>query len=82
MFYNLTHKEVIMKYLFVLVLFISVSVAQTKYEYGNIDMHGGKKESLVEKKNQKFDNKNVGMSNFLNSKNRELKKDKKVKKNK
>jgi len=72
-----------MKYLLVLLLFLSVSIAQTKYGYGNIDMHGGKKESLIEQKNQKFSNKNLGMSNLLkNKKKKELKKNKKVKNNK
>ncbi len=82
MFYNLPYKEVIMKYLLILVLFISVSVAQTKYGYGNIDMHGGKKESLIEKKKQNFSNKDLGKSSFLSEKKKETEKDKKVKKNK
>jgi len=63
-------------------LLFTISFAQQKYDYGNIDMHGGKKESLVNKKN-KMDNKKFGMSNFLSTPTKkDLKKETKAKKNK
>mgnify|MGYP000297044120 CR=1 FL=1 len=70
-----------MKYLLILLLAI-YSFAASKYDYGNIDMHGGKKVPLVNK-TSKFGNKNMGMSHFLNTKEKKKSdKSEKVKKHK
>lgn len=50
-------------------LLLTFSLAQGTYGYGNIDMHGGKTDSLTgqkDKKTDNFNNKNMGMSSFLN----------------
>lgn len=52
-------------------ILLTFSPAQSTYGYGNIDMHGGKSDSLIDKKDKKtdnFNNKNMGMSSFLNKK--------------
>lgn len=57
-----------MKYILILIMFFTLSYAQTIYDYGNIDMHGGQKDSLINKNSQKFGSKDVGVSNFLQNK--------------
>ena len=71
-----------MKYLLILSLSIVISFAQTKYGYGNIDMHGGKKESLIQEKGSHFSNKSIGLSNALDKKKKKVEKKEKVKTNK
>ena len=72
-----------MKYLFTFILFVTASFAQNTYGYGNIDMHGGKKDSLIDQQNSSFGSKKMGMSNFLDKKEKKedetIKKEKKVK---
>jgi len=71
-----------MKYLLIFLFFITASFAQSTYGYGNIDMHGGKKAPLINNKNSSFENKQMGMSNFLDKKPtiKEIKKEKKKQK--
>ena len=57
-----------MKYILILIMFFTLSYTQTIYDYGNIDMHGGQKDSLINKNSQKFGSKNIGTSNFLQNK--------------
>lgn len=72
-----------MKYLLTFIVFVTVSFAENTYGYGNIDMHGGKKDSLINKQNSGFGNKDMGVSNFLDEKEKkketDIKKEKKVK---
>ncbi len=66
-----------MKYLLISLFLVTSSIAaqhSTQSTQGYIDMHGGKNTSLVPKSGSKFGNKNMGMSNFLNSKNNKSKK--------
>ncbi len=56
-----------MKYILTFILLFTVSFAQQKYDYGNIDMHGGKKAPLLDN-NKKFSNLNMETSIFLNTK--------------
>jgi len=75
-----------MKYLLILLFLMSTLIAAESTSKGYIDMHGGKNSSLVPKGSNKFGDKNMGMSNFLNSKKDKnikiIKKDKKVEKQK
>jgi len=68
-----------MRYLLISILLSIVGFAQTKYGYGNIDMHGGKKESLIQKKNSHFSNKNRGLASTIDKNKKKIKKEKKVK---
>jgi len=71
-----------MKYLLIFLFLITSLFAAKTPEKGYIDSHGGKNTSLVPKGTKKFGNKNMGMSNFLNSKKNKnkkiIKKDEKV----
>lgn len=57
-----------MKYLLIIMVMITMVLAQGKYGYGNIDMHGGKGDSITGEKSNNFANKNIEMSNFLDDK--------------
>lgn len=75
-----------MKYLLVLLFLVTSTIAaqhSTQSTQGYIDMHGGKNTSLVPENSSKLGSKNMGMSNFLNSKknNSEIKNKKIIKKN-
>lgn len=73
-----------MKYIIILFTLFSTAFSQTIYDYGNIDMHGGKKSSLVDKKSKGLKDSKMGLSNFLDEKkqkeNNKNKNNKKVKK--
>lgn len=58
-----------MKYIVAVIFFLTLSFSQNTYGYGDIDMHGGKKDSLTDNKDKSMSGfSNQNMSNFLGKK--------------